>query len=80
MEITTVTVIDNGVTKDYTNSLTQEQKQHIAGSIANDSAVPDIELPDGLRLRDIKDTALDAGTFKSGSIAFTFVCGRPNAT
>jgi len=64
MDITTVTVVYNAVSRDYTN-LTQEQKQFLVGKIVRDSATPDIEIPalggyNALRLRDVT------------SIAFTF--------
>ena len=65
MEITTVTVVYNAVSRDYT-SLTQEQKRFLAGMIMKDSATPDVEIPicgsyDALKLRSVT------------SIAFTFV-------
>lgn len=81
MDITTVTVVNDGVSLDYTN-LTQEQKQKIVGEIVKGTAVPNIEIPavgggSVLKMRDIIDNTPSAGTPATpGSITFTFI--RPS--
>jgi len=61
MDITTVTVVYNTVSYDY-SSLTQEQKRYIIGMISQDSATPNIEIPAcgsyaALPLRDVTSIA-----------------------
>ena len=80
MDITTVTVVHDGVSLDYT-SLTQEQKQKLVGEIVKGTAVPNIEIPalgaggTPLKMREMRSLAQAAGTpHTPASIAFTFEC------
>jgi len=78
MDITTVTVVNGGVSSDYT-SLTQEQKKHLVGKIVQGAAVPNIEIPaaggnPALKMQGLTSSAPAGSAHTPASIAFTFEC------
>lgn len=72
MEITTVTVVNAGVTLDYTNRLTHQEKQKLVGEIVKQSSVPDITIDEGGQPIAMREMSASGTTL--ASIAFTFVC------
>ena len=72
MEITTVTIVNKGVTLDYTNLLTQQEKKKIVGEIVKQSSVPDITIDEGGQAIAMREMGASGTT--PASIAFTFVC------
>ena len=72
MEMTTVTVVDKGVTHNYTNRLTHQEKIKLVGEIVKQSSVPDITIDksgDSIAMREMR-----ASGATPASITFTFVC------
>lgn len=72
MEITTVTVVNKGVSYDYTNRLTHQEKIKLVGEIVKQSSVPDITIDEGGQAIAMREMSASGTT--PASISFKFVC------